>query len=379
MLAHELAHICRNDFMSGLAGQISLTLHFYNPLAHWLAARLRLEQELAADAWGTASRAANNPISRRSRRWPCAATAVPSPGRPELSSLLVAPSSGELKCYVTRAKSVTLLCPPWRRLFTIGVLCALGLLVAGVRGPMGLTNAQAQPPQPTNRPLQTPTHESYNLAFLPADARMIVAVRPRALLERPEMKPVLEAIKRSPPFNGALTVLPEDVEQLILFWEGVEPSKRGRLLMVPFPSGGVLRTSKPQDWKSLRRSAPGLRAGSPSRRSDLSPNHRGECRGVGSRSRPTIGHWSSRGKTCSAISLKIARHRRNRIPGTRPGTRRGKVSSWRPSRRDGCGGSLPRECAADRQRPVSISDWKQSLRCSTRPNRTHWRSTHPPD
>ena len=52
MLAHELAHICRGDFLTGLAGPVSLTLHFYNPLAHWLAARLRLEQELAADAWG---------------------------------------------------------------------------------------------------------------------------------------------------------------------------------------------------------------------------------------------------------------------------------------------------------------------------------------
>ena len=34
--------------------QISVALHFYHPLAHWLAKRLRLEQELAADAWGAA-------------------------------------------------------------------------------------------------------------------------------------------------------------------------------------------------------------------------------------------------------------------------------------------------------------------------------------
>ena len=30
----------------------SVALHFYNPLVHWLARRLRIEQELAADAWG---------------------------------------------------------------------------------------------------------------------------------------------------------------------------------------------------------------------------------------------------------------------------------------------------------------------------------------
>src|SRR5215831_16100721 len=52
VLAHELAHVRRSDFPAGLAAQLSLALHFYHPLAHWLAARLRLEQELAADAWG---------------------------------------------------------------------------------------------------------------------------------------------------------------------------------------------------------------------------------------------------------------------------------------------------------------------------------------
>ena len=38
--------------------------------------------------------------------------------------------------------------PAVARLLTITVLCALGLLVAGVRGPAGPSNAQAQPPQP---------------------------------------------------------------------------------------------------------------------------------------------------------------------------------------------------------------------------------------
>ena len=44
----------RGDFLTGLIAQISVALHFYHPLAHWLAKRLRLEQELAADAWGAA-------------------------------------------------------------------------------------------------------------------------------------------------------------------------------------------------------------------------------------------------------------------------------------------------------------------------------------
>ena len=54
VLAHELAHVVRDDFITGLDRALSVALHFYHPLAHWLAKRLRLEQELAADAWGAA-------------------------------------------------------------------------------------------------------------------------------------------------------------------------------------------------------------------------------------------------------------------------------------------------------------------------------------
>jgi beta-lactamase regulating signal transducer with metallopeptidase domain len=50
VLAHELAHIVRQDFAGLVVAQISSVLHFYHPLMHWLVARLRLEQELVADA-----------------------------------------------------------------------------------------------------------------------------------------------------------------------------------------------------------------------------------------------------------------------------------------------------------------------------------------
>lgn len=50
VLAHEIAHICSNDFLCWVCAQAGLLLHFYHPLVHWLARRLRLEQELAADA-----------------------------------------------------------------------------------------------------------------------------------------------------------------------------------------------------------------------------------------------------------------------------------------------------------------------------------------
>ena len=52
VLGHELAHIHRGDFANRLAGHFCVIVHFYHPIAHWLMARLRLEQELAADRWG---------------------------------------------------------------------------------------------------------------------------------------------------------------------------------------------------------------------------------------------------------------------------------------------------------------------------------------
>ena len=48
--------VVRGDFLTGLIAQLSVALHFYHPVAHWLAKRLRLEQELAADAWARAFR-----------------------------------------------------------------------------------------------------------------------------------------------------------------------------------------------------------------------------------------------------------------------------------------------------------------------------------
>ncbi len=48
-LAHELAHVARGDFFWRLAASLAQAIHFYHPLMHWLARRMALAQELAAD------------------------------------------------------------------------------------------------------------------------------------------------------------------------------------------------------------------------------------------------------------------------------------------------------------------------------------------
>ena len=253
VLAHELAHVCRGDFLTGLVAQVSLTLHFYNPVAHWLARALRLEQELAADAWGARlsggkqsylATLAQMALRRDSRNltWPARAF-LPSRG--------TFVRRIEMLRNASRIRHAPL--PTMARLITVGVLSVVGLVVAGMRAPLGLSSAQARPQEPVAVGGQSAAKESYNLAFLPADARMVVAVRPQAVLGRREVLALLESVKQSSAFKGALVVPPEEVEQLLVFWEGIPetPSDSRRTPMVPFPSGGVVRTSKPQDWKSL--------------------------------------------------------------------------------------------------------------------------------
>ena len=50
VLAHELAHVRRRDFLAGLVAELAVCLCWFHPLVRWLAGRLRLEQEYAADA-----------------------------------------------------------------------------------------------------------------------------------------------------------------------------------------------------------------------------------------------------------------------------------------------------------------------------------------
>jgi WD40 repeat protein/beta-lactamase regulating signal transducer with metallopeptidase domain len=55
VLAHELAHVRRRDFLAGLVAELAACLCWFHPLVRWLAGRLRLEQEYTADAWAASA------------------------------------------------------------------------------------------------------------------------------------------------------------------------------------------------------------------------------------------------------------------------------------------------------------------------------------
>ena len=144
VLAHELAHVCRGDFVTGLLAQLSVALQFYHPLAHWLSARLRLEQELAADAWSARLTGGSLPYLttlaqmalRRDDRvlsWPARAF-LPSRGTFVRRIEMLRDSK--------RVRHVGLSARV--RFLTVSVLAALGVLIAGLRGPMAAPPVQAQ-------------------------------------------------------------------------------------------------------------------------------------------------------------------------------------------------------------------------------------------
>src|SRR5262249_24382374 len=55
LLAHEWAHVRRRDFVAVLVAELARCLWWFHPLVRWLAGRLRLEQEFAADAWAASA------------------------------------------------------------------------------------------------------------------------------------------------------------------------------------------------------------------------------------------------------------------------------------------------------------------------------------
>jgi prepilin-type processing-associated H-X9-DG protein len=278
VLAHELAHVCCGDFLVGLAAQLAVALQFYHPLAHWLAARLRLEQELVADAWG--ARLTGGPSSYLATLAQMAlrhdSPVLTSPARAFL------PSHGTLVRRIEMLKNhgpignVTL--PPFARALTITILAAIGLLVAGLRGPGGDTPALAQD-RPAEQPAAGEATGAYNLTFVPADARMIVAMRPQSLLRRRDIMSFVNALRQNSFGGNNLPVPPEEIEQVIVFWEASPPavSPLDRPSPIPSPSGVVVRTSKAQDWNAVLTKLPG--PGLEALRHDGQPYHRFRANG----------------------------------------------------------------------------------------------------
>ena len=134
VLAHEIVHARSQDSVALLFGQLGLMLHCYHPLLHWLMNRLRLEQELAADAAAASvsggprqylSTIAEIALLTQDRRlsWP---TRTFLPTRTTFLRRIAM-----LRGNPVRFDRVS----PLGRLAAVGTVLLFGVLVAGLRGP----------------------------------------------------------------------------------------------------------------------------------------------------------------------------------------------------------------------------------------------------
>jgi beta-lactamase regulating signal transducer with metallopeptidase domain len=147
VLAHEISHARSRDFPALLFGQLALVLHFYHPLMHWLIGRLRLEQELSADA-----AAASVSGGQRKYLTTIAELALHQQERP-----LLWPARMFLPTRDTFLRKIAVLrdnklrferLSPLTRIATVGTVLLCGLLVAGLRGPGGFGSALADDQSP---------------------------------------------------------------------------------------------------------------------------------------------------------------------------------------------------------------------------------------
>lgn len=272
VLAHELAHIERHDFATHALAQLGVAFHFYHPLVHWLANRLRLEQELAADA--LAARAIGgqriylNALARLALERPAARVSWP------IHAFL--PTRHTLVRRIEMLRDQTLnptgIAPSPARRITAGWLTAIVLgvaavAVAGLRVPSEAL-AQEAPARPNRDEAvrDQPANQSagarvgangdrYDFSWVPENFLGLVAIRPSELAADPRLAPLAKMLEE----NTRPGILSKSVEQMTLLFVAPNLDERG----MPVPGSGgeqvIIHTNEAVDFATyLKKGYPTL-------------------------------------------------------------------------------------------------------------------------
>ncbi len=250
VLAHEVAHITRGDWMGWLIAQACVAVHFYHPLVHWLAARLRLEQELAADAL-----AAMYAGGRESYLAALAQMALRQDDRATVwAARPFTPGKGTFLRRITmlrfssgrRDRSCSLTARA-----AIGVLLvAAAMLVSGVRGPRaGLRAGEGQPSGPPAAQtggggIANPA-DQLDASYIPEDALVAIGLRPADVLSDPSTGELVALINTELGFAERLGLPVEHLAEVKLVVIDPRPGPN-----IPFDRI-ILRAAQPHDWKGL--------------------------------------------------------------------------------------------------------------------------------
>jgi beta-lactamase regulating signal transducer with metallopeptidase domain len=199
VVAHELAHIVRGDYVTGLLARLAVVLNFYHPLVRWLAGRLQLQQEQAADAMGARFAggrarylvALSSLALRQDGRSPCWPARAFLPARGTLIRRIAMLRDQSKATPSDRPMSSAL------RVLTLFGLLGLTIGVATLRGPArgaedGLPAApKAEVAAPERRDQTKPAIP----IFIPEGADGVILLRPAAAFRRKGTDRLLALIK----------------------------------------------------------------------------------------------------------------------------------------------------------------------------------------
>jgi BlaR1 peptidase M56 len=261
VLAHELAHIRRRDFAKRLAGQLCVIVHFYHPIAHWLMARLRLQQELAADCWGirlaggrtryltTLARIALRHDASLALGFDRSLLAFDGLFLRRIDMLYRNEALGRaVKPTSTRAR--------W---MTFGLLASAAILATAVRAP--LAPADDHQPPTSNDPAalsQRNTEVPLDLSLVPAEAVGVVAFRPSSLVGNEEIQPLVTMARTSDALKdwfeqaAKIGLTPESIDQVIYVQlkTDVETALKDELSVLR-RGALIIKTNAPYDVKGV--------------------------------------------------------------------------------------------------------------------------------
>lgn len=255
VLAHEIAHISRGDYLTGLLSQFSLALHFYHPLIHWLARRLRLEQELAADALGAEVAGGRETylitLAQMALRQDDRAIAWAA--RPFLPSRGAFLRRIEMLRDPRQFRSASL--SRGRQIVIVSCVAVLGLLFAGVRGPV--REIAAQSPQKPTQAAPSSSGDASNAtakrdidwSYIPPSAAAVVMVRPAEIVSRAEMQPLLAVFNEQ--FQSVCGLRLEELAEVQYAVTSLPIPTTAGESEVPSPLILLFRAAKAHDWKKF--------------------------------------------------------------------------------------------------------------------------------
>ncbi len=206
VLAHELTHIRRGDYLLGIIARVAVAIHFYNPLVRWLAGQLALTQEIVADT------VAAQTVGGR-QRYIVALSKLALRQDRQFSSLPVLAFSFTSSTFLTRrikmlqTKDGHRHAPRALQRATITALVLSAVVISAIRQPVHSQEADsdgaladvtragvhgaAVKTEPDARPTSRPP---FVLSYLPDRFNGIFAFRPNVLFARPDMRTLTTAI-----------------------------------------------------------------------------------------------------------------------------------------------------------------------------------------